>query len=322
MMNMKKISLFALAIVFLGLSGKAVAQEDQRRNTVTDIVGSSASTSSDLKKIQNDSLNWKFSGGIGLNSAFTMLSNWAAGGNNSALFVGNANLRLIYQKNKFAWETLFETELGYTYIDKATYTWRKSNDKINLTSKAGYDIGNHFYATLLGAFRSQYTKGYDYPNESTQIYISNWLSPGYIDLSAGIDWKPNDIYSVYFSPAAGRITTALEQSLRATYGVDPLKTTKTEFGAMLKGGFNYQYEQFKVVSGLTLFTPYSSKFGNIDVDWDLALSYQLLSSVNVSLGTSLKYYDAIKFDNGDGTGRVVQHIQFKTILGLGIGYTF
>ncbi|MDO4725619.1 MAG: DUF3078 domain-containing protein [Porphyromonadaceae bacterium] len=319
---MKKISLFALAIVFLGFSSNVAAQEDQTRSTVTNVVGNSTSTSSDLKKLKTDSLNWKFSGGVGLNSAFTMLSNWAAGGNNSALFLGNANLRLVYQKDKFAWETFFETELGYTYIDKATYAWRKSNDKINFTSKAGYDIGNNFYATLLGSFRSQYTKGYDYPNDSTQKYISNWLSPGYIDLSVGIDWKPNDIYSVYFSPAAGRVTAALDKNLRAIYGVDPLKTTKTEFGAMLKGGLNYQYQQFKVVSGLTFFTPYSNKFGNVDVDWDLALSYQLLSSVNISLGTSLKYYDAIKFDNGDGTGKVIQHIQFKTILGLGIGYTF
>ena len=155
---MKRISLLLAAIVFIGLSGKMSAQDDKTKNTVTSVVGSTEATSNDLKKLKTDSTsNWKLSGAVGINSALTTLYNWAAGGNNSALFVGSGNLRLIYQKDKFAWETFFDTELGYTYIDKATYAWRKSNDKINLSSKAGYDIGNNFYATLLGAFRSQYS---------------------------------------------------------------------------------------------------------------------------------------------------------------------
>lgn len=317
---MKRFNVLIITLVFIGFSGNMFAQEDTK-NTVTSVVGSSASTSSDLQKLKTDSAsNWKFTGSVGLNSAATTLTNWAAGGNNSLLFVGMGNLRLIYRKDKFAWETGFDTELGYTYIDKAMFAWRKSNDKINLSSKAGYDIGNNFYATVLGAFRSQYAAGYDYPNDTTETNISNWLSPSYTDISLGIDWKPNDIYSIYLSPAAGRITTATDVTLREKYGVDIDKSFKAEFGAMFKGAVNYQYKQFKVVSALTLFTPYSKTFGNVDVDWDLGITYQLLKTFNISLGTSLKYYDAVKFDNGDGVVR--QHIQFKTLLGLGIGYSF
>ena len=150
--------------------------------------------------------------------------------------------------------------------------------------------------------------------------ISNWLSPSYTDISAGIDWKPNPIFSVYLSPAAGRITTALDAALRAKYGVDINKSVKMEFGAMLKGAANYKWNDLKIISSLTLFTPYAKTFGNVDIDWDLAVSYQLLKAINVSLGTSLKYYDAVKFDNGDGIIR--QHVQFKTLLGLGVGYSF
>jgi len=93
-----------------------------------------------------------------------------------------------------------------------------------------------------------------------------------------------------------------------------------EFGAMLKGAANYKWNDLKIISSLTLFTPYAKTFGNVDIDWDLAVSYQLLKAINVSLGTSLKYYDAVKFDNGDGIIR--QHVQFKTLLGLGVGYSF
>ena len=46
---------------------------------------------------------------------------------------------------------------------------------------------------------------------------------------------------------------------------------------------------------------------------------------NVSLGTQLKYYDRVLFDKLDDAGNVIgqgPRVQFKTILGLGIGYSF
>lgn len=321
---MKKLSLILLLAIFGGFSLNLFAQEDEvvTKKEVTDVVKNTASTTDDLKKIKVDSArNWKVNGAIGMNSSVTMLTNWAAGGSNSASLIGYGNIRIIYQKDKLAWETFFDTEFGYTYLDKSRYAWRKSNDKLNFSSKIGYDIGKNFYVTAMGSFRSQYAKGYDYPNDTTENYISKMLSPSYTDLSVGIDWKPNNIFSVYLSPAAGRITTVTDSVLRKKYGVDPAKSFKAEFGAMLKGGVNYQYKDFKVVSALTLFTPYSKNFGNVDMDWDLSVSYQLMKVLNVSLGTTLKYYDAIKFDAGNGKG-VTQHIQFKTLVGLGIGYTF
>jgi len=115
---MKRISLLLAAIVFIGLSGKMSAQDDKTKNTVTSVVGSTEATSNDLKKLKTDSTsNWKLSGAVGVNSALTTLYNWAAGGNNSALFVGSGNLRLIYQKDKFAWETFFCDELRYSDIE-------------------------------------------------------------------------------------------------------------------------------------------------------------------------------------------------------------
>lgn len=321
---MKKLNLILLLAILGGFSLNLFAQEDEvvTKTEVTDVVKATAKTTDDLRKVQLDSAkNWKINGAIGTNSSVTMLTNWAAGGSNSASLIGYGNIRIIYQKNKLAWETFFDTEFGYTYLDKSQYSWRKSNDKLNFSSKLGYSVGKNLFVTAMGAFRTQYAEGYDYPNDSTKNYISNFLSPSYTDLSVGMDWKPNSIFSIYLSPAAGRITTATDSTLRAKYGVDPAKSFKAEFGAMLKGEVNYQYKDFKVLSALTLFTPYSKKFGNVDIDWDLSISYQLMKVLSVSLGTTMKYYDAIKFDTGDGKG-VTQHVQFKTMIGLGIGYTF
>ena len=210
------------------------------------------------------------------------------------------------------------------YMAGTTYTWRKSSDKINFATKLGYEFVPKLYITALGSFKSQYTRGYDYSlvnGVESETYISNWLSPSYSDLSLGLDWKPNDIFSVYLSPVAGRISTATDAALRAKYGVDLDKTNRSAFGLSLKGGVNYaRIENLKVISTLGLFTPYNKDFGNFDVDWDVAVSYQFLKVLNVTLSTSLKYYDKVLI--ADQTGYACPRVQFKTILGVGVGYSF
>ena len=62
------------------------------------------------------------------------------------------------------------------------------------------------------------------------------------------------------------------------------------------------------------------RFGNFDVDWDAAISYQFLKCLNVTLSTSLKYYNGVKI--ADKNGDSAERVQFKGILGLGVGYSF
>ena len=100
----------------------------------------------------------------------------------------------------------------------------------------------------------------------------------------------------------------------------------------------------KIITTLGLFTPYAwdktemfdaenkfigyrdnnRRFGNFDVDWDAAISYQFLKCLNVTLSTSLKYYNGVKIDKLDEEGNLTstERVQFKGILGLGVGYSF
>lgn len=264
---------------------------------------------------------WKVSGVVGLNASATGLWNWAAGGSNSANGVLFANVSLLYRKDKYAWESNLDTEIGAMYMDNTKFPWRKSSDKINFTTKFGYEFAPTWYATAMGSFKSQYARGYDYAND-TETYISNWLSPSYTDISLGIDWKPNEIFSVYLSPVAGRISTATDPLLREKYGVLPTETNRSAFGLSFKAGANYaRIENFKVISTVSLFTPYTKDFGNFDIDWDVAVSYQFLKVLNVTLSTALKYYDKVLITDAAGLNPT-QRVQFKTILGVGIGYSF
>ena len=118
------------------------------------------------------------------------------------------------------------------------------------------------------------------------------------------------------------------------------RSARAEFGLSLKGAVSYKYEALTLSSTIALFTPYAGKgyelakgadpyfkysnknrqFGKFDVDWDFAISYQFLKVLNVSLSTSLKYYPGTLITNAEGIA--AERVQFKTILGLGIGYSF
>ena len=130
---------------------------------------------------------------------------------------------------------------------------------------------------------------------------------------------------------------------------------RAEFGLSFKGGIAYTYKDLKLSTTLGLFTPYQGKgfnvkevydaangagswdllpeadryfmysnnnryFGHFDVDWDVNLSYQFLKCLQVTLSTSLKYYNGTLIADKDG--HVAERCQFKGVIGLGVGYSF
>lgn len=131
---------------------------------------------------------------------------------------------------------------------------------------------------------------------------------------------------------------------------DPIyRNARAEFGLSFKGGIAYTYNDFKLSTTLGLFTPYQGKgfnvkevweashpgevydgyyewsnnnryFGHFDVDWDVALSYQFLKCLQVTLSTSLKYYNGTLIADADGVEK--ERVQFKGVIGLGVGYSF
>ena len=310
---------------------------------------------------------WDFSGVVGLNASATGLVNWAAGGNNNVNGVAFGKVRLLYNENNLSWETNLNLEYGLSYIDQKNDPFQKSSDVIDFNTKFGWQFHKAWYLTASAGFKSQFAFGRAYDGtEAADPIISKFLSPSYTDISVGIDWKPNSIFSLYLSPVAGKITTAyvgdaveeanpgLRQQMQDKYATwvyskeanadgtyDKIyKNAKAELGLSFKGGINYTYKDLKIITTLGLFTPYAwdktemfdaenkfigyrdnnRRFGNFDVDWDAAISYQFLKCLNVTLSTSLKYYNGVKIADKDGV--LAERVQFKGILGLGVGYSF
>ncbi len=373
---MKKLLLLSVMIC----TAFSLAAQDVDKATITAKADEAKKAADALKSVDTGDKAWKFSGTVGMNAAATGLVNWAAGGKNNVNGVAYARMRLLWHKDNFAWDTNLDTEYGLSWIDQDEDPLQKSSDKINFSTKFGWEFHKAWYLTALGGFQSQYASGNDYVTGYNPV-ISKWLAPSYTDISVGIDWKPNDIFSLYLSPIAGRITTAyvsdavnnkyneeyiaafkeanpdateipaydLRESLQAKYGTyyyegNDLKyrNFKAEFGLSFKGAINYKYKDLTIGTTLGLFTPYAwdktltegeeyfkyrdhnRRFGNFDVDWDVAISYQFLKVLNVTLSTSMKYYNGVLIDKvaEDGSISQAERVQFKSILGLGIGYSF
>ena len=363
---MKKIMFFAC---MMASAMMANAQEVDKEKVQTQ-AEAAAEAKKALKEVDTGDKIWKFSGVTGLNAAATSLSNWAAGGNDNINGVIFGRLRLLYHKDKIAWDNNLDLEYGMSYIDQKDDKVQKSSDRIKFNSKVGYEFAPKWFAAALLGFNTQFALGrsYEGKNDDNPI-ISKFFAPAYTDVSIGIDWKPNDIFSVYMSPIAGRFTTVavsdamsekysylndgkpLEIVLKEKYAVwkyddndnpDFSSNTRAELGFSVKAAMNYSIKDLKVTSTLGLYTPYAwdSKMinigtdekpimrrrdngrciGNFDVDWDLALSYQLFKCLQMTFSTSMKYYNGVMIADKDGNE--AERLQFKTILGVGVGYNF
>lgn len=197
-----------------------------------------------------------------------------------------------------------------------------------------------------------------YKGADFSVYLSpiaGRISTAYV--SEAWNKKYNEEYAKETGDNTYDFRTALQEKYGTyTYnketGAKELRDFRAELGLSFKGAIAYTYKDFKVSTTLALFTPYQGKgynvremwlkenlgldwtdsgnyfeysnnnryFGHFDVDWDVAMSYQFLKCLQVTLQTSLKYYPGTLIANHEGVQS--ERVQFKGVIGLGVGYSF
>lgn len=263
--------------------------------------------------------NWEIGGESSLTFSQVSLINWAAGGESSVS--GNAflNLNANYARGKNIWEN--KLELAYGLMKQGEQDMRKTNDKLSLASSYGYEATKKWYYIASLTFNSQFSDGYNYPNDS--VLISSFLAPAYVLAALGMEYKPNEVFSVMILPVSGRLTIVNDDSLSAqgAFGVEPGNKTRFEFGGTVK--MEIQKEIMKNVSlqsNLQLFSNYLDEPQNIDVNWEAMLNMKINDYLSANLSTTLIYDHDIKITDKDGnTG---PRVQFKEVFGVGFSYKF
>ena len=253
--------------------------------------------------------------------------NWSAGGENSVAWNIYLNATANYKKDKWSWDNALVTDFGMTYT--TSNEWLKNVDKLNLSSKVGRLISEHWSISALGDLLTQFARGYDAstnPNVAgnRDKYISTLFAPGYLTAALGADYKPNDDLSVLLSPVTGKMTFVLDKKLSnsGAFGVKPGNKLLAELGASVVANYKKKLaENINFSTKLTLFTAYNSDFGNIDVNWDMMIAFKINKFLTTTLTTNLIYDDNVK--SVDKAGNIAgPKVQFREVLGLGLSYSF
>ncbi len=285
---------------------------------------------------------WKRSLFAALNFNQASFTNWSAGGDNSMglLAVSNAFYNYKAKDAHQIWEN--SLDLAYGLIRNGSDPIRKNEDRIELLSKYGHKAFYKVYYSGLINFRSQFAPGYNYPNDS--VVVSRFMAPAWLIASIGLDWKPNDFFSVYVSPATGRFTFVHDQKLadQGAYGVDAAiyedvkdsagnivgtvkvksgKTFRPEFGAMMSIKFQKDViKNINLKTRLDLFNNYTDKNvsnrKNIDVNWETAITMKVNKYISSTLFTTVLYDNDIPYIDRNGN-KFGPRIQFKQLFGVG-----
>jgi hypothetical protein len=309
-----------LTIIFIGLllSGIASAQ------TIDKVAKAKSDVLSDVPA-DTSGKHWLIQGSGSLQFSQASFTNWASGGENSLGLIAWVNFKANYKKGKHVWGN--NVDLGYGFnllgkMDDAVYN--KTNDKIELTTAYGYELHSNkkWYLTVLANFRSQFSAGYNYPDDST--VISNFMAPGYLIVGLGITYAPTTWFTAYLSPVSGRFTFVMDQQLAdsGAFGVDPGKNMLGEFGPYFRANLNKDLaKNINLTSTLELYSNYLKEFGNIDVNWSLLFSLKVNKWLAASIQTQLIYDDntMIKYDPDKPSG---PRTQFKEMIGVGLTYKF
>lgn len=308
--------LLALSSAFL-LSATAQDDIDQKARD--------AAAAAAQARHASDSLDgkWRRSGVLNLNMSQVSLTNWAAGGFNTvsgiAMFNGTAN----WKKGRRAWDNSLVLAFGGQRIEDGDPT--KTDDRIELNSKYGYDLGRHWYLAGVFQFRTQFTEGFD----ANMNRISNFLAPGYALLGVGMDYKPNDKFTAFVSPATARMVIVTDEKLFGgstdpelrVFGVKNGNTTELEMGGYVR--LMYKTELAKNITFMTrgdLFSNYLRNPQNIDVTWETLWTFKVNDWFAATLNTLLLYdHDtAVPRKDADGNIDPGPGTQFKQTLGIGL----
>jgi len=284
-------------------------------------------TTSTLLFAQNtnpaDTSYWTIGGTKSLTFSQVSLTNWAAGGQNSVAINSNFSIYANRIKGRGKWESAMD--LAYGLIKQGEAGFNKSDDLLNLNTKYSYQISesnNKWFFTGLLDFRTQFYRGEDEAGN----FISDFMAPGYLTIGVGIAYDPNPQLSFSYQPITGKFTFVNDQLLAdaGAYGVDPGKNTRAELGSFVRAKFKNDIFESK----LELFTGYTESVGEIDVNWQNALVFQLTEVLSTNVFAQLIYDKDIETgvdDNDNGTiedSEIKARVQFKSVIGVGLTYQF
>ncbi len=279
--------IYILVIALVGWPAFLFAQDNSPKDTT-------------LHYLDVDSTWWNaIQFGVNFSQA-SFSENWSAGGVNSFALNSLFNYQLHYQSNPWSWDN--QIEVLYGLVKNADQDVRKSQDRIFVDTKIGYNIAEDWSGFLSVNFLSQLAPGYRYledaQGDEDAVTISRFMAPGFLTTSLGFEYKPTDYFWLRLSPFAPRLTFVTDQTLylnreeEKNFGVPIGETVRYEWlASQLVAELNKNLtENINLQTRYMLFASYESlAVDSLDHRLDFAFNAKLTEYINFSMGAILLY---------------------------------
>lgn len=307
---------FILPILFLfSISFNVSAQTD-----TTNIIP--------LDTLPADTSYWDTEIKLNLNFSQVSLTNWSGGGNSSVSIGALSNFKANYQKDKDVWENRLNMAYGVLRQGDDDQQFVKTDDNIILSTKYSRKLKDNIFISGLVDFRTQFYEGVDVV-DGNEVVISRFMSPGFLLANIGITYRYKKIFSATLSPLSSKTTFVTDDSLSTAgaYGVDPGETSRFEGGANFTSSLQTPVmENVDFTTNLNLFAAYEN-LTEIDVNWETLLTFKINKFLTSSFSTQLIYDEDVKskevvINEATEDVKLVPGVQFKSVINIGLAFTF
>ena len=309
---------------------------------------------------------WRSGAGLGLDLTQLLQINPRQGAGQNRLGLGGAfNGFASYKMGRKAWDNTLLWQFGVQRLGSGVIAqgstdripFQKTIDEFRINSKYGYQIRpeGELYYSVNATFLSQLTPTYQFPDRFAGNFItdfldtgraplSKFLAPATATLSVGIDYKPTEGLSLFFSPLAAKFIIVANDSIasRGVHG-NQVSGEPNEAGiypefervdAQLGALAQLQYKRVLLPEDrltfnttLGLYTNYLRNPQNVDVDWQNGLAFAITENFQLNLIVNLFYDDDIRvqitdYDAPNGVAGLGQRVSITQQLVLTYARTF
>jgi hypothetical protein len=288
---------FTLCLLLIGARPSAVKADDRLESTVK------ADTTE--TPVKADSVKyWTKKWTIGLNGSQASYNNWSQGNNNSVAATGGNMFNAVYKRARYSYDLLLNLRYGQTKINGSEV--RKTDDLIHLRNRLNHLLHDkHYTAYFEVDFRTQFDEGYD----KNKVYISDFMSPGYLQETAGLGYKPVD-YVQFQSGLSLKQTFVADTTLSQRYGVKQGENFRSEGGFSVGASIKKDVAKNLVLnSNVQTFTNFLESVEHTDV----MFSNELTGKINSFMNTNIQF--VLMYDRDFN-----KQIQVKQVLAVGLSF--
>ena len=260
-----------------------------------------------------DTSNWERSLRTSLTGTQATYKNWSQGGTDNLAILGTTAYTSEYSKDRYGYILDINLRYGQTRIGDGDFI--KSDDRIRIRNQASRKFRDERLSAIFNVnFESQFDKGYENPipdEGEERILISRFMAPAYLTEVLGLSYKP--VENLRFEGGiAMKQTIVTDTDLSTRFGLEEGENFRNEAGLSLLIGYERRIMENIFYSGFV------ETFTNVNRSLDksdMLFVNEITGQINRYISANVEFVLAYDSD-------IIDELQIKQIISLGLNYTF